>query len=299
MTTPDGTLEAEMYSVEKFFGVASQSAAALNRKIIEINLRNFNSGLDLAKSLARARNPFEVMQLVASFWWKQFEEFRLQAEDVQNRLFGFSAAQLKFKSAEPVPDLRLREPAKKSTTSLTKGRGPNAQDRASQRPEQNSGTLKVEVPSVTAPAAGSEVRAPTEKQLRGRTPAKRKSNSRVPAQKQRKQKPEAAKTILKTRSSSRAVARLDHKRQTKTQKKVAAKEGVPQNLATDIKFGTLDGNPVCFTNHEAWWLVDGAWRPIAPREVLANAAVMREARFKERFPQAPLLPKKAFRSGKR
>ena len=117
-----------MYSVKKFFGVANQSAAALNRKIIEINLRNFNSGLDLAKSLAGARNPFEVVQLVASFWWKQFDELRLQAEDVQKRLFGFSAAQLKFKSAEPVPDSRLREPAKKPTTPLTKGRGPNAQD---------------------------------------------------------------------------------------------------------------------------------------------------------------------------
>ena len=112
--------------------MANQSAAgALNRKIIEINLRNFNSGLDLAKSLAGARNPFEVVTLVASFWQKQFDELRLQAEDVQNRLFGFSVAQLKFKSAEPVPDSRLREPAKKSTTPLTKGRGPNAQDRAS------------------------------------------------------------------------------------------------------------------------------------------------------------------------
>ena len=295
-----------MYSVEKFFDVANQSAAALNRKIIEINLRNFNSGLDLAKSLAGARNPFEVVTLVASFWWKQFDELRLQAEDVQKRLFGFSVAQLKFKSAEPVPDSRLREPAKKSTTPLTKGRGPNAQDRATQRPEQNFGTLKVEVPPVTAPAAGSEVRAPTEKQLRGRTPEKRstslqrpKSNSRVPAQKQRKQKPEAAKTTLKTRSSSRSVTRLQHKRQTKTQKKVAPKEGVPQNLPTDIKFGTLDGNPVRFTNHEAWWLVDGAWRPIPLREVLSDAAVMREVRFKERFPQVPLLPKKAFHSGKR
>jgi hypothetical protein len=46
-------------------------------------------------------------------------------------------------------------------------------------------------------------------------------------------------------------------------------------------------------------LVDGAWRPISPGEVLSDAAVMREVRFKERFPQVPLLPKKAFHSGKR
>ena len=117
-----------MHSVKKFFDVANQSAAAaLNRKIIEISLRNFNSGLDLGKSLAGARNPFEVVTLVASFWWKQFDELRLEAEVVQNRLFGFSVAQLKFKSAEPLPDLSLCEPAKNSTTLLTKRRGPNAQ----------------------------------------------------------------------------------------------------------------------------------------------------------------------------
>ena len=278
-----------MHFVKSFFDVANQSAAAaLNRKIIEISLRNFNSGLDLGKSLAGARNPFEVVTLVASFWWKQFDELRLEAEVVQNRLFGFSVAQLKFKSAEPLPDSRLCEPAKNSTTLLTKSRGPKAPDRASPRPQQNSGTQKVEVPPVTAPAAGSEVRAPTEKRLKGRTQRSTslqtpKSNSRVPAQKQRKQ---------------RSVTRLQHKRQTKKQKKVAPK-GVPQNLATDIKFGALDGNPVRFTNHEAWWLVDGAWRAIPPGEVLSDAAVMREVRFKERFPHVPLLPKKAFHAGKR
>ena len=56
----------------------------------------------------------------------------------------------------------------------------------------------------------------------------------------------------------------------------------------------LDGNAVRFTNFEAWWLVDGAWRPISLGEVLSNAAVMREARFKEVFPQVPILPREAF-----
>jgi hypothetical protein len=63
-----------------------------------------------------------------------------------------------------------------------------------------------------------------------------------------------------------------------------------------VKFGMLDGNAVRFTNFEAWWLVDGAWRPVSPGEVLSNAAVMREARFKEVFPQVPILPSKAFQS---
>ena len=59
----------------------------------------------------------------------------------------------------------------------------------------------------------------------------------------------------------------------------------PQDLPTGVKFGMLDGNAVRFTNFEAWWLVDGAWQPIFPGEVLSDAAVMREARFKQLFPQ--------------
>jgi hypothetical protein len=82
-------------------------------------------------------------------------------------------------------------------------------------------------------------------------------------------------------------------------KKRAPKEPILQNLQSDLKFGMLDGNPVRFTNLEAWWLVDGAWRPISPGEVLSNAVVMREARFKQLFPLVPLLPSNAFQSDKR
>ena len=58
----------------------------------------------------------------------------------------------------------------------------------------------------------------------------------------------------------------------------------------------LDGNPVRFTSLEAWWLVDGAWRPISPDEVLLNAAVMREARYDQFFPEVPPLPSHAFKA---
>jgi Phasin protein len=336
-----------MRSVEKFFDVTNQSAAALNRKVIEITLRNVNSGLDLAKSLAGARTPFEVVMLVGNYWRKQFDDLRIQAEEVHNRLLGRSAA--KPASTEPMPDPRFQAPAPKSLTRLAEGRGPNAQECATQSPEQNSDAQKAEVSPVAAPTAGPEVRAQDKKQLRSRTPAKRptrlqraKSTSRDPAQKPRDRKPKAAKTTvakttvtktpvakskaqkkgapkdgglrqkpkaakttvakttLKTRSSSRPVTRrLEHEKQSKAQKKGAPKDGVQQKLPTDIKFGALDGNPVRFTNLEAWGLVNGAWRPVPPGEVLSNAAVMREVRFKELFPQAPLLPKKAFHSGKR
>ena len=84
--------------------------------------------------------------------------------------------------------------------------------------------------------------------------------------------------------------------------KRAAKKGAPkdepfrQSLPADIKFGMLDGNAVRFTNLEAWWLVDGAWRPISPDEVLLNAAVMREARFNQLFPNVPGWQSRAFKS---
>ena len=73
-----------------------------------------------------------------------------------------------------------------------------------------------------------------------------------------------------------------------------AQEGIP----AEIKFGMLDGNAVRFTSREAWWLVDGVWRPISPGEVLLNAAVMREARFNQFFPEVPRLPSNAFKADK-
>ena len=81
----------------------------------------------------------------------------------------------------------------------------------------------------------------------------------------------------------------------------ARKKGAPgdepaQSLLAEIKFGMLDGIAVRFTSLEAWWLVDGAWRPISPDEVLLNAAVMREARFNQLFPKVPRLPSNAFKS---
>jgi hypothetical protein len=86
-------------------------------------------------------------------------------------------------------------------------------------------------------------------------------------------------------------------RQTVTQEKSALEdEPIRQSLPADIKFGMLDGNAVRFTNLEAWWLVNGAWRPVSLDEVLLNAAVMREARFNQLFPKVPRLPSSAFKS---
>ena len=302
----DMTLEAAMHSIKKFFDSANQSAAAVNRKIIDITQKNLNLGLDLAKSLAGARDPSEIVKLQASYWWKQFDELTTQAEEVRNRLFGFSTAEPK--APEPSPESVLREPAKKSLTRLQQGHIPAAQDPANARLKQKSDRQKVEAPPLAARTAESGVRPPDETQLgiRKRSTAEKSATSlqgprptsRDPAQKQGERK--AART-LKARSSSgqatRAGARPAYERQSRTQRKGAPNEPATKDVSTDVKFGMLDGKAVRFNNFEAWWLVDGAWCPISPSEVLSNAAVMREARFKQLFPQVPLLPSNAFQSG--
>jgi hypothetical protein len=280
--------------MKEFFDGANESVAAVNRKIIDITQRNLNLGLDLARSLAGARNPFEITELLASFWWKQFDELTTQLEKVRKRLFGSSAAE--SKTREPFPESGLQE---------------TAQDPTSARLKLNSDTQSVQPPPFAPGTTASEVRAPNEGQLRSRkkSTAKKKStglqrprstSQAAPAQRV-EQKPQAAKSKSKARSSSDPVtgARPDRERQSRTQRKGAPKERDLRNLSADIKFGMLDGNPVRFTNLEAWWLVAGAWRPIPTGEVLSNAAVMREVRFKRLFPQVPLLPSKAFQSGKR
>jgi hypothetical protein len=91
----------------------------------------------------------------------------------------------------------------------------------------------------------------------------------------------------------------DERQPTTRKKGTSKKEPVQEGPRAQVKFAILDGNAVRFTNLEAWWLVDGVWRPISAGEVLLNAAVMREARFNQLFPEVPLLPSDAFKSDKR
>ena len=266
-----------MHFFKKFFDAANQSAEAVNRQIIRTTQRNLEAGLDLAKSLASARDPFEIAKLQASFWWKQLNEFSAQAEEVRRRLFGFSAVEPELASEpELAPEPGLKESTSNSLTHRQQGRRPAAQDPAKAKPKP-----KVETPTLAAQTretAESEVGWP-KSGLRRSTAEKRSARS--------------------TRQIVRADAARPHERQSRTSKKRAPHEPAAQVLPMGVKFGMLDGNAVRFTNFEAWWLVDGAWRPISPGEVLSNAAVMREERFKQVFPQVPILPRKAFQSDRR
>jgi phasin len=76
-------LEAVLVSWERSFDAAGQGAVALNRKVIDIAQRNINSGFDLAKSLAGAKNLAEALELQAAYWRRQFGVLTAQAEEVR------------------------------------------------------------------------------------------------------------------------------------------------------------------------------------------------------------------------
>ena len=308
-----GSLDAVTQTLEKSFYAAGRGAVALNRRIIDIAQRNLNLGFDLTKSLAGARNLSDIVELQAAYWRKQFHALTTQAEEVRNRLFGFGAA--KPKTAEPLPGSSHHEPAKKAPhraqVTPEKRHSPAARDPIAKRLKQKPDTQK-EAPAPAGPADGPGVRPPNERQPGTRkkgTPgdaSKRlqRPTARDPAAARGKQKPEASRIKLKARPPSGPVAppgaRPPDERRPGAGKKGSPKdEPVPQSLPAEIKFAILDGNAVRFTNLEAWWLVDGAWRPISPDEVLLNAAVMREARFNQLFPQVPRLPRNAFQSDNR
>ena len=73
-------LEASIATFERSFDAAGWGAAAFNRKMIDITRRNLNSGVDLANSLAGAKNLAEIVQLQAAHWRKQFSALTAQAE---------------------------------------------------------------------------------------------------------------------------------------------------------------------------------------------------------------------------
>ena len=76
-------LDASVATLERTFDAAGQGAVAFNRKIIDIAQRNVNSGFDLAKSLAGAKNLSEMVELQAAYWQKLLDTLTSQAEEVR------------------------------------------------------------------------------------------------------------------------------------------------------------------------------------------------------------------------
>ena len=77
------SMEEAVEVLEKSIDHAGQGAAALNRKVIDNAQANLNTGFDLAKDLAGAKNIAEIMELQSSFARKQFEALTAQAEEIR------------------------------------------------------------------------------------------------------------------------------------------------------------------------------------------------------------------------
>jgi phasin len=77
------SLDASVATLERTCDAAGQGAVAFNRKIIDIAQRNVNSGFDLAKSLAGAKNLSEMVELQAAYWQKLLSTLVSQAEEVR------------------------------------------------------------------------------------------------------------------------------------------------------------------------------------------------------------------------
>jgi phasin len=69
---------------ERALDAAGQGTVALNRKVIDIAQRNINSGFDLAKSLAGAKNLAEAVELQAAYWRKHLAALTAQAEEFRS-----------------------------------------------------------------------------------------------------------------------------------------------------------------------------------------------------------------------
>ena len=103
-------LDASVATLERTFDAAGQGAVAFNRKIIEIAQRNVNSGFDLAKSLAGAKNLSEMVELQAAYWQKLLNTLTSQAEEVRALATKVAAA-----AGEP-----LKEQVKRGVDELRK-----------------------------------------------------------------------------------------------------------------------------------------------------------------------------------
>jgi phasin len=102
-------LDASVATFERTFDAAGQGAVAFNRKIIDIAQRNVNSGFDLAKSLAGAKNLSEIVELQADYWQKLLGALTSQAEEVRalsTKMAAAAGEPLKEQMKRRVDDLR-------------------------------------------------------------------------------------------------------------------------------------------------------------------------------------------------
>ena len=94
---PDTALvERAVDSLEKSLKAAVPAAVAVNRKLVDIAQANMNSGLELARDLANAKSPMEMMRLQMTYWHENMSVFGAQAQELRTLSAEFLAT-----TAEP------------------------------------------------------------------------------------------------------------------------------------------------------------------------------------------------------
>jgi hypothetical protein len=76
-------LDHAVDTMERSLKAAGQGTLAVNRKLIDFAQANVSSSLDLAKSLACARTPMQVMHLQVTFWDERMKALASQAEELR------------------------------------------------------------------------------------------------------------------------------------------------------------------------------------------------------------------------
>jgi hypothetical protein len=83
---PQSTLdsvESAVDTLEKSLKAAMPVARKVNRKLVDIAQANMNSGLELARDLAGAKSPMEMMRLGMNYWHEHMGVFEAQAQELR------------------------------------------------------------------------------------------------------------------------------------------------------------------------------------------------------------------------
>jgi hypothetical protein len=78
-----GAVESAVDTLEKTLRAALPGARKVNHKLVDIAQTNMNAGLELARDLAGAKSPMEMMQLGMSYWHEHMNVFEAQAQELR------------------------------------------------------------------------------------------------------------------------------------------------------------------------------------------------------------------------
>jgi hypothetical protein len=80
---PDSPVDALVQTIERSLKATGQGAVAVNRKLVDMAQTNINSGLELARDLAGAKTPMEVLRLHVSYWHDCIDVFESQVRELR------------------------------------------------------------------------------------------------------------------------------------------------------------------------------------------------------------------------